>query len=79
MSPIGNGLNVIKIMPETAIKVCSFKLFPALETSSTDRLQFGSYEAAKRTLATLEGHDDPTRINPYSKFAAGGVAGMTAQ
>ncbi|KKY32617.1 putative calcium dependent mitochondrial carrier protein [Diaporthe ampelina] len=55
----GNGLNVIKIMPETAIK-------------------FGSYEAAKRTLATLEGHDDPTRINPYSKFAAGGVAGMTA-
>lgn len=46
---------------------------------STDRLQFGSYEAAKRTLATLEGHDDPTRINPYSKFAAGGVAGMTAQ
>ncbi|KAG6359865.1 hypothetical protein INS49_010918 [Diaporthe citri] len=56
----GNGLNVIKIMPETAIK-------------------FGSYEAAKRTLATLEGHDDPTRINPYSKFAAGGVAGMTAQ
>ena len=46
---------------------------------STDCLQFGSYEAAKRTLATLEGHDDPTRINPYSKFAAGGVAGMTAQ
>ncbi|ROW06933.1 hypothetical protein VMCG_03976 [Cytospora schulzeri] len=56
----GNGLNVIKIMPETAIK-------------------FGSYEAAKRTLANLEGHGDPTQINPYSKFAAGGVAGMTAQ
>ncbi|ROV93024.1 hypothetical protein VPNG_09438 [Cytospora leucostoma] len=56
----GNGLNVIKIMPETAIK-------------------FGSYEAVKRTLANLEGHGDPTQINPYSKFAAGGVAGMTAQ
>lgn len=41
--------------------------------------QFGSYEFAKRTLANFEGHGDPTMINPYSKFAAGGVAGMTAQ
>jgi len=43
------------------------------------RLQFGSYEAAKRTLAELEGHGDPLRINPYSKFVAGGLAGMVAQ
>ncbi|OAQ81950.1 calcium dependent mitochondrial carrier protein [Purpureocillium lilacinum] len=56
----GNGLNVVKIMPETAIK-------------------FGSYEAAKRALANLEGHGDPRRINSYSKFTAGGVAGMIAQ
>ncbi|EJT79212.1 calcium dependent mitochondrial carrier protein [Gaeumannomyces tritici R3-111a-1] len=56
----GNGLNVVKIMPETAIK-------------------FGTYEFAKRTLANLEGHNDPTKINPYSKFVAGGVAGMVAQ
>ncbi|KAI0181831.1 mitochondrial carrier [Hypoxylon sp. FL1284] len=56
----GNGLNVVKIMPETAIR-------------------FGAYEAAKRTLASFEGHDDTQRINPYSKFVAGGVAGMTAQ
>ncbi|KAI1412428.1 mitochondrial carrier [Hypoxylon sp. FL1857] len=56
----GNGLNVVKIMPETAIR-------------------FGAYEAAKKTLASLEGHDDTTQINPYSKFVAGGVAGMTAQ
>ncbi|GKT86523.1 calcium dependent mitochondrial carrier protein [Colletotrichum tofieldiae] len=53
----GNGLNVIKIMPESAIK-------------------FGSYEAAKRTLSKLEGHNDPRQINSYSKFVAGGVAGM---
>ncbi|KAI0385291.1 mitochondrial carrier [Hypomontagnella monticulosa] len=56
----GNGLNVVKIMPETAIR-------------------FGAYEAAKKTLASFEGHDDAHSINPYSKFVAGGVAGMTAQ
>lgn len=56
----GNGLNVIKIMPETAIK-------------------FGSYEAAKRAMASVEGHNDPRKISAYSKFAAGGVAGMISQ
>jgi solute carrier family 25 phosphate transporter 23/24/25/41 len=56
----GNGLNVLKVMPESAIK-------------------FGSYEAAKRTLAHLEGHGDPHQINPYSKFVAGGVGGMISQ
>ncbi|KAK7755884.1 hypothetical protein SLS62_002171 [Diatrype stigma] len=56
----GNGLNVVKIMPETAIR-------------------FGAYEAAKRTLADLEGHGNTHHINPYSKFVAGGVAGMVSQ
>jgi len=42
-------------------------------------IKFGSYEAAKRALANLEGHGDPRRINSYSKFTAGGVAGMIAQ
>ncbi|KAI0555661.1 mitochondrial carrier domain-containing protein [Xylaria curta] len=56
----GNGLNVVKIMPETAIR-------------------FGAYEAAKNALAGLEGHNDPHSINPYSKFVAGGAAGMAAQ
>jgi solute carrier family 25 phosphate transporter 23/24/25/41 len=56
----GNGLNVIKVMPESAIK-------------------FGSYEAAKRALAHLEGHGNPQDINPYSQFVAGGLGGMFSQ
>lgn len=56
----GNGLNVIKVMPESAIK-------------------FGSYEAAKRALAHLEGHGNPQDINPYSQFVAGGFGGMFSQ
>lgn len=42
-------------------------------------IRFGSYETAKRSLAELEGHGDPRKINPYSKFAAGGVAGIMSQ
>jgi solute carrier family 25 phosphate transporter 23/24/25/41 len=57
---LGNGLNVAKVMPESAIK-------------------FGSYEGAKRVCAYLEGHGDPQRINPYSKFIAGGMAGLISQ
>jgi solute carrier family 25 phosphate transporter 23/24/25/41 len=56
----GNGLNVIKVMPESAIK-------------------FGSYEAAKRLFAKVEGHNDPQIIHSWSKFVAGGMAGMVSQ
>ncbi|EMF09222.1 mitochondrial carrier [Sphaerulina musiva SO2202] len=56
----GNGLNVIKVMPESSVK-------------------FGAYEASKRAIAKLEGHDDPKRIKGSSSFVAGGIAGMIAQ
>jgi solute carrier family 25 phosphate transporter 23/24/25/41 len=56
----GNGLNVVKVAPESAIR-------------------FGSFEAAKRVLAHLEGHEDPKKINPYSKFLAGGFGGVMSQ
>ncbi|EUC50216.1 hypothetical protein COCMIDRAFT_82701 [Bipolaris oryzae ATCC 44560] len=56
----GNGLNVVKVMPESAIK-------------------FGSYEAAKRIFAKVEGHNDPANIHSWSKFVAGGLAGMVSQ
>ncbi|KAL5120211.1 hypothetical protein ACEQ8H_001768 [Pleosporales sp. CAS-2024a] len=56
----GNGLNVVKVMPESAIK-------------------FGSYEAAKRIFAKIEGHNDPSIIHSWSKFVAGGLAGTVSQ
>ncbi|KAI9787167.1 MAG: hypothetical protein M1839_003402 [Geoglossum umbratile] len=56
----GNGLNVVKVMPESAIR-------------------FGSYEAAKRAFAKLEGHDDPKQISNVSKYVAGGVGGLISQ
>lgn len=42
-------------------------------------IKFGSYEFAKRVLAHVEGHNDPQKINPYSKFVAGGIGGMISQ
>ena len=56
----GNGLNVVKVMPESAIK-------------------FGAYEASKRALARLEGHNDPKNLHPASQFMAGGIGGVVSQ
>ncbi|KAF3915253.1 Mitoferrin [Dactylellina cionopaga] len=56
----GNGLNVVKVMPESAIK-------------------FGSFEAAKRLFARMEGKDDPKQISGVSRFFAGGVGGVVSQ
>lgn len=42
-------------------------------------IKFGSYEAAKRLFAKLEGHNDPTRIESWSKFVSGGIGGMISQ
>jgi solute carrier family 25 (mitochondrial phosphate transporter), member 23/24/25/41 len=56
----GNGLNVLKVMPESAIK-------------------FGAYEASKRALANLEGHNDPKHLHAASQFLAGGLGGVVSQ
>lgn len=42
-------------------------------------IKFGSYEAAKRLFAGLEGHKDPNRIHSWSKFVSGGIGGMISQ
>ncbi len=56
----GNGLNVVKVMPESAIK-------------------FGAYEASKRALARIEGHNDPKHLHAASQFLAGGLGGVVSQ
>ncbi|KAF3936181.1 Mitoferrin [Dactylella cylindrospora] len=56
----GNGLNVVKVLPESAIK-------------------FGSFEAAKRLFARLEGKEDPKQISGPSRFLAGGIGGVASQ
>jgi solute carrier family 25 phosphate transporter 23/24/25/41 len=50
-----------------------------LKVMPESAIKFGSYEASKRALARIEGHDDPTDINPYSQFIAGGLGGMVSQ
>ncbi|CAY71349.1 putative transporter, member of the Ca2+-binding subfamily of the mitochondrial carrier family [Komagataella phaffii GS115] len=57
---VGNGLNVLKVFPESAMK-------------------FGSFEAAKRFMCTVEGVSDPTQLSKVSTFAAGGFGGVCAQ
>ncbi len=42
-------------------------------------IKFGSYEAAKHLIATIEGHGDPVNIRSTSRFLAGGIAGMISQ
>ena len=42
-------------------------------------IRFGSFEAAKRALAQLEGHGDAKSLSPSSKFLAGGLGGMASQ
>lgn len=57
---VGNGLNVVKVFPESAMK-------------------FGSFEAAKRFLAKVEGVEDTSQLSRGSTFLAGGLGGMAAQ
>lgn len=57
---VGNGLNVVKVFPEAAMK-------------------FGSFEAAKRFLARVEGVDDVSKISKVSTYLAGGFGGVVSQ
>jgi solute carrier family 25 phosphate transporter 23/24/25/41 len=55
----GNGINIIKIAPESAI-------------------MFSTYERIKKVIATMEGKES-TKLSPFGRFLAGGVAGIISQ
>jgi solute carrier family 25 (mitochondrial phosphate transporter), member 23/24/25/41 len=67
----GNGLNVTKVFPESAIRFGYVKL--------DDLFDGRSYEASKRALARFEGVDDPRQLSGFSSFIAGGIAGGVSQ
>ncbi|GMM29886.1 Ca(2+)-binding ATP:ADP antiporter [Martiniozyma asiatica (nom. inval.)] len=57
---VGNGLNVMKVFPESAMK-------------------FGSFEAAKRLMCSIEGVDDESKLSKVSTYISGGIGGVIAQ
>ncbi|ODQ79079.1 hypothetical protein BABINDRAFT_38092 [Babjeviella inositovora NRRL Y-12698] len=57
---VGNGLNVVKVFPESAMK-------------------FGSFEAAKRFFARIEGVEDTSQLSKLSTYMAGGFGGVVSQ
>lgn len=57
---VGNGLNIVKVFPESAMK-------------------FGTFEAAKRLFARIEGVQDTSEISRFATFISGGMGGVVAQ
>lgn len=57
---VGNGLNVAKVFPESAMK-------------------FGSFEAAKRLFARIEGVSETSELSRLSTYFCGGVGGVVSQ
>ena len=72
----GNGLNVVKVMPESAIKFGSYEVGTL---GIFEHRKLIILQGSKRLLARLEGHDDPKALKPWSQFFAAGMGGMFSQ
>ena len=86
---LGNGLNILKVMPESAVKFGSYEVsgIELILPPSSAQLTLDSLQAAKRAIAKLEGHNDPKHIRPktttyhryrysYPTFPATAPAGL---
>lgn len=75
----GNGLSVMKIFPESAIKFFSYE-------SAASVMRIGSwslphvFHPQKRAFAKyVDNVDDPREISSLSRFLSGGIGGITSQ
>jgi solute carrier family 25 (mitochondrial phosphate transporter), member 23/24/25/41 len=70
-------------MPESAIKFGSYevriRVFLLCLNFPDDIRRLTLSQGTKRIFAALEGVEDSKQIHSYSKFVAGGVAGMISQ
>ena len=76
---LGNGLNVLKVMPESGIKFGAYEVCLTRWSEGHRQHLTDSSQGAKRVAARLEGHDDPKSLGGLAQFFAAGLGGSISQ